>query len=526
MLKLEKTVSRIISVLFLILFLPILFCVFVFGNNMDYFEVVKQNFLCHNALLFPICLVFLAIAFLLKKPFNKIIIIGKKRNSIIFVSLAVLFYILMYAVNIEICKCIAFYSGWDIGNVIGSVYNLRDGHPLSEDFYYRLFPFNIFNVYYLYKLYGLAEKIPNYPYELQFFWVQFSCMLFSLSGLLTTLTVRRITRKAAPTIFSMVLYAALIGISPWKFIPYTDTISFSFAILAVYLYILSREVRTWLRYVLWGVICITCFLGAQIKATIYVPIIAITIMQLISSLSIKGAKEKIKHTAAVLVILMACFGLSTLYKYHVFKVVGYDTSQDLKLNWSHLVRLGSNEYSTGGFSSEHYLIFYEYLDRPAEERHAEERRQIAERFKERGLVGNLYFYLRKNVMNFNDGTFCWYLEGNFHTEEYRSLTDNRLKPLLRDFFWYEGSHYRYFLTYSQLIWLFTLLLLPLGALLPFTPRAKESYGSVGTVVLAVLGITLFVMLFEGRARYLLNLSPIYVLAASLSLDLPFKKSKE
>lgn len=520
----EKTVSRIISVLFLIIFLPILFCVFVFGNNMDYFDVVKQNFLCHNSLLLPICIIFITIAFLLKKPLNKIAIIGKKRNSVIFVSLAVLFYIIMYAVNIEVSKCIAFYSGWDMGNVTGSVYSLRDGHPLSEDFYYRLFPFNIFNVYYLYKLFGLAEKIPNYPYNPEFIWIQFSCMLFSLSGLLSTLSVRRITRKAAPTIFSMILYAALVGISPWKIIPYTDTISFSFGILAVYLYILSRDVRTWLRYVLWGVICITSFLGAQIKATIYVPLVAITIIQVVNSVSIKGVKEKIKHTTAVLVILIACFGLSSLYKSHVFKVVGYDTSQDLKLNWSHLVRLGSNEYSTGGFSSEHYVLFYDYLDRPAEERHAEERRQIVERFKNRGLWGNLYFYLRKNVMNYNDGTFCWYLEGNFHMQEYGDLTDNRFKPLLRDFFWYEGRFYRYFLTYSQFAWLFTLLLLPICALLPFTSREKESYGSIGAVVLTILGITLFVMLFEGRARYFLNMSPVFVLAASLGFDLSFKRT--
>ncbi|MBR6307652.1 MAG: hypothetical protein IKR39_03505 [Lachnospiraceae bacterium] len=491
---------------------------------MNYFDVVKQNFLCHNIWLLPICIVFMVLAFLIRKPLNKVTIIGKKRNSIIFVCVAVVFYVLMYAVNIEVSKCIAFYSGWDMGNVTGSVYSLLDGHTLSEDFYYRLFPFNIFNVYYLYKLFGLAKSLPNYPYNPEFIWIQFSCLLFSLSGLLTTLSVRRITRKAAPTIFSMLLYAALLGISPWKTIPYTDTISFSFGILAVYLFICSREIRSWRRYILWGVICIISFLGAQIKATVYVPVVALTIIQIVSSLSLKGVACKIKNIAVTLLILALCFGLSLLFKSHVFKVVGYDTSQDLKLTWSHLVRLGSNEYSTGGFSSEHYVLFYDYLDRPAEERHAEERRQIAERFRTRGLLGNLDFYLRKNVMNYNDGTFCWYLEGNFHMGEYGELTTNRFKPLLRDFFWYEGRFYRYFLTYSQLVWLFTLLMIPCCTLLPFLSRDADYSIKIGTVVLVLLGITLFVTLFEGRARYFLNMSPVFVLAASLGLDFTFKKS--
>ncbi len=519
----EKTVSKVISAFFLVIFLPILFCVFVFGNNMDYFEMVKQNFLCHNIFLLPICIVFIVIIFLLRKPLNKITIIGKKRNSIIFACCAIIFFALMYVVNIEVSKCIVFTPGWDIGNVTGSVEALLNGHTLSEDFYYRLFPFNIFNVYYLYKLNILASSIKGYPYFHGFIWIQFSCLLFSLSGLFTALSVRRLTKKAAPTIFSMLLYAAFIGMSPWKIIPYTDTISFTFGIFIIYLFILSREARTWVKYVLWTVICMSAFIGAQIKASVYVPLIAVTVIQLLSNVSLKGIRNKLINIGATIVILFLCFGLSLVYKGQVIKEVGYDTSQDLELDWSHLVRLGLNDYSTGGFSADSYLIYYEYLDRPNAERQAEERRQIAETFKERGDIGSLYFYLRKNVMNYNDGTFCWYLEGSFNMGDYPQYSDSRFKPLLREFYWYEGRYYRYFLTYSQLMWLFTLLLIPGTAFLSF--RSQSNY-SISAVLLTLIGITLFVMLFEGRARYFLNLTPVYVLAASLCLELPLKKRKD
>ena len=160
------------------------------------------------------------------------------------------------------------------------------------------------------------------------------------------------------------------------------------------------------------------------------------------------------------------------------------------------------------------------------ERYAEERRQIVEQLKERGFAGTLYFYLKKNVMNYNDGTFCWYLEGNFHPGEYQTLIESRFKQPLRDFFWYEGRFYRYFLTYSQLMWLFTLLLIPVTALYAFVNRDDEYRSQTGVIILTIIGATLFVMLFEGRARYLLNLAPIYVLAASLSLDVTLKKSND
>ena len=51
--------QRLIGIIFMVLFLPVLFCVFFIGNRMDYFEVCKITCVLDNVViaLFGICTV-------------------------------------------------------------------------------------------------------------------------------------------------------------------------------------------------------------------------------------------------------------------------------------------------------------------------------------------------------------------------------------------------------------------------------------------------------------------------------------
>ena len=325
----------------------------------------------------------------------------------------------------------------------------------------------------------------------------------------------------------MLLFLASIGITPWKVIPYSDILTIMFGALIIYLFALFNDIKSNLRYILWVLMCFIAIFASLIKATVCIPLIAVVMVHIVTVLAGKGVKDKLIKLCATLVPLALCLVLAGLYRNNIYKEVEFTPDVHFAVTWHHYLRMGFNEQTTGAFNSDYYGLINAYLDRDPAERHAEEYRLIKEAYRERGVLGSLYFYLRKSVMNYNDGSFGWYLEGSFQVGEYQNISNSRFKPLLREIFWLDGKYYHAFITYAQLMWLFTILLLPVSALHLFK-AADDSPESASrtSVILAILGITLFVMIFEGRAKYLLNNAPIYITAAALSLNFFLASKKD
>ena len=130
-------------------------------------------------------------------------------------------------------------------------------------------------------------------------------------------------------------------------------------------------------------------------------------------------------------------------------------------------------------------------------------------------------------MNFNDGTFSWYQEGYFQAWEYPEISDSSFTEPLRNFYWLDGSNYIWFTTVSQGLWIFVLLgILAQAVLLLVKAIAglRKSDVSVEenssdllsvsvTMIVIFIGMFLFVMLFEARARYLYNTIPVFSVMA-------------
>lgn len=129
-----------------------------------------------------------------------------------------------------------------------------------------------------------------------------------------------------------------------------------------------------------------------------------------------------------------------------------------------------------------------------------------------GPIGVAKLFVKKTINNYCDGTFWWEGEGSFYVEV---KGDNQA---IRDFYnigyeknWTAGNSVNStpFFMIAQGLWLFALA----GCVLGFLRRCPTNGEAVAYVV--VFALSMFLVVFECRARYLFLFAPYFVLLGAL-----------
>ncbi len=508
----ERSIFFICAGVFLLLFIPVLLAVIIGGNNFDYEPNNKiETFFSNPVLLLFGIPVFILICLIVRWG-DRIRISDNKKGFFVVAGLLAV-YALWYVVNLKICKMIVYGSGWDVSVVTGTVYQLWDNGKVGTDTYYSIYPNNIPILWLLHRIYEKAYSLQNYPYFPEFLWIQILCVMESVTGVVLGIAAYIATKKAVPVIISGFLFLAICGVSPWTIIPYTDSFTILFPILVICLYIIYTKTESSLKYILIPFIEILGIAGGILKVTNYIVLFAIVIVEIARCFfDIK------KRWKALIVIALLCVGMFFSQKMmndKFIKETGAEINDTVSVGWQHYFYMGLMEGSTGSYNPHASAILGDYETR--RERQKDELRLAGEIIKGRTFSQNANFALRKMVMTYNDGSFSWNCEGAMRKTEYRSISESRLKPAMKDFFWGGGKNLKVFLTYSQWIWIFMLVGIP-GALFAGSDLIKQKKDNalwLAAAFLSLLGIFLFLLLFETRARYLISFLPLYILISTL-----------
>lgn len=413
----DKTLYIALSAIFTVVFIPVLFCIFMFGNTMEYNSVNKLLTIYGNKRLTVFSLLIIFAVFLVLMLFQKMEQ-NKKSNMITVASLSVAF-ILLYFVNEEICKCIWFPQGWDVGCVVGTAYSLNSGTPIGMDTYYSIYPNNVPMAFILYRLYSWAAHSATYPYKADFLWLQVICGLISVAGWATCMTVKKITGNLGAVLASFLLFVASIGISPWKTVPYTDMYALLFPVLSLCLYVYYHYAKdTVARMVYFFFAFLAGVLGSLVKPTVMIvpfAIIILEVVHLIFHLKQEWKKASIKLLLIIVTLLLYKGTLS-----YIYDDTGYTPNEEVSATYHHYMVMGLNKGTTGSYSAEDAGLIGQYPVR--EERIEVQKAMVVSRMKELGFAGYLKFLLTKTVMTFNDGTFNWGREGVFTIGGYPVLS--------------------------------------------------------------------------------------------------------
>ena len=185
---LGKKLILAVNILFLVLFLPVILCISLVGNGMDYYDGMKLTTLLPNQVLAGMALAGICGCAFLFRVCRKIVL-TRRGNVITDFALALLFT-LLYFVNVQVAKETAFLVPWDIMVVRKLAYDISNRIEIGYFSYLSMYSNNIPISYILGMLLRKAGEMEGYSRTAEFIWLQTGCALVSIGGMFACLTVK------------------------------------------------------------------------------------------------------------------------------------------------------------------------------------------------------------------------------------------------------------------------------------------------------------------------------------------------
>lgn len=344
--------------------------------------------------------------------------------------------------------------------------------------------------------------------------IVFQSVLNHTTGFLLYATTKRLLGKNKAA-FTAVIYWLLVVISPWVSVPYSDSAGLIIPISILYIYLFVRVKR--IPWAKWFIIGILTYFGYSIKpqaAIVSIAIIVVAVLRVFRNHLTKETSLMVLGKAAVFLSgIVVCF-CSVAQIPHITHL---ELDSDQKYTWTHFVMMGLNEERNGVWDSDDNK-----LTRGTEnqDERAEMNIRIAkERVSDMGVAGLAKHVIRKTLAVYNDGTFAWNGEGHFY-EELTEPKDEIAADILRKIYYplEKGGEYNpVWCHFEQIIWLGILFWC-------FIAGFGEKHQYIRIIMLSLIGLTIFELLFEARARYLYIYTPFFILAAAYGLNTFQKKT--
>lgn len=512
-----QTIARVLSRIVLVLYLGVLSLVVILDRRVHYYLMEKNVPLLPNWALIAIAAAIIAALWMLQTRFGESPKASAPSRSHRFRPwIAATVTVGLFAYQVVSFEQAGFITGWDAANVTTA--SLLPS-PLSQSifqdpFYYLYFshyPNNILLLVVLRAENALRSAL-SLPVTPEAFYAYISMLLVSLSFFVFTLLSDRLLDGRSFSFAADGVFLVLVGLSPWYMIPYSDTYALFCCTLLLYLATCAKP-------------SLSAFLGFgalgafsySIKPTCIFVVLAAIVLWLLARPGKERLVDVFKRVSIVLASLVVALGLISVW------------TGSLGIAWDEDVRIGASHFAMMGLSDETDGIFsQDDVDASLSQPDVSHRQQmnyqvILQRLRDYGPWGLLKHLCKKALVCFNDGTFAWWLEGNFFAQPISGSfgeKTNFFRSYIYPEGYYEGPNfYAAFCTIEQDLWLICLTGIPFCLLARRTQQPigrhaamADSMDATWLVIVFTLGaLFLFLMVFEARARYVYLYSGYYVL---------------
>ena len=412
---------------------------------------------------------------------------------------------------IQVAAVVSYFfvtRDWDAGTIFDACERMAHGlKPYNDGLYFSQNPNNLFFAWLFIRVIRLTDFLLGQAVRgaeyLSMIVVQ--CAISQTTGFMLYVLAIKLTKRDGPALLAYLLYVLLVGLSPWVAIPYTDSVALFIPTLILLVYVCWPRGR--LAAVKWLLVGALTMLAYRLKPQGMIVTIAIVLCELLQALRRGFVKHRWRRIVRAGAGLAAGFFTCLLLTGWAVNSLPLTLAPGRAFGLRHFLLLGLNEDSMGVWNIED-VHFSDSFDDQATRRVATDQ-VLRTRIERMGVKGLALQGLRKTLTNYNDGTFFWGGEGNFFGE----ILEPRvpvLSQFTRNLYYPEGSLYRLWSNFEQAVWLAVLTLGLLSCL-------RKPDRRIAVVMLSVVGLTLFNMIFEARARYLYTYLPYFILLASIGV---------
>lgn len=466
----------------------------------------------------PYDLALLAIALLLGAITTAAIAKGRKRlgailsSSRTFLALTVVGTTVLFIVQLIVIAGAWFETGWDV--IMLSDVESR----ASQSEYFSTYP----NQWFLAGFFVIAGKVANaVGVEPYLFFTVLGALGVALSVGMTAYIGRALGGPIAGAA-AFALSWILLGLNPNILVPYSDAYGMLCPTIVLFAYATMKSTTA-----KWLVIPFFSYVGYCIKPTaIFAPaaIIAIeALFALANALgerkrtivandrkrpSCKDRKDRTNYAARAIAKPLICGAVSLVLSFCFASVAksaaGFTPDEERAVSVSHYLMMGFNEEYNGVYSPEDFAFTSSFAT--PEERTAANIEAWKQRVAELGPVGIGELFAKKAMLSYGEGAFTWrdwYFENVYGDNEVirwlYSIPSEDETPLKLG-----PDDVAPWVWPAQVLWFAALAGIVLTAL---NRRAGKKEC---VVCLALLMLSVFLLCFECRARYLFLFAPWFV----------------
>jgi len=438
----------------------------------------------------------------------------KTQNIWFRIDYAVIFFtVALFITQIFIAYNIYFETGWDIRNTTAAsemiAFGKTDGF-IEED-YFGMYPNNLFFVFIqsivlkIGSLFGIFAKYKMMPM------IIVNCALTSASCYLVYKVTSLYTRKRY-AVGAYALAVLSIGLSPWFVIPYSDAFGIIFPIASFYMFV-KPAATVKIKYVNFGFATLLSIFGYLIKPQCLIIIIAFLIFEIIYGFRKVHIKNFIKPAAVILSICV----FAPLISAGVTQVAvnnGVEVDPGKKFGMAHYFMMGLNTERQGVWAEED--VNFSKIFNSTQARNSADWERAMNRLDEMQDGEYVELLKKKILITFNDGTYAWGQEGAFFDKMFPE-PNNSSSPYLRSHFYMsmESDNYKAFSYFSHRVWLTIFFLSLLAVIFKAGEKGRKE---IPVLMLAIIGLVLFELLFEARARYIYTYVPVFCVLAALGMN--------
>lgn len=458
----------------------------------NFFHITSNNIVRNIVFI----LLGIGIMFLINK-----LIINKLKNKTIKICIIVL--LILFAI-FEIFSVYYFRVeyNWDFKWLMDSAKDLANTGVTENTYYFKIFPNNwgaLIITTFAMSITG-GNEIGAYGINIIFIF---------LSALFSVLSAKKIggDKLALNVIILLLGFAPLYLYSP---IVYTDTLSVAFPVATLYFWLLAKEnEKKNLKkksYIYTFIMATVGMIGYCIKPVAAIVLVAIVIDEFFSNLS----KKTLKNTVLIgvtAIIIMKSFNFIC-----ETNIIKDSRKNDLEFPMTHWIMMGLNKPENEGGTSIGYGAYSQKdADYTAESGNYEQKKEanivrIKERLREYGIGGYTQFLFDKFKYVWNDGSYYTInLIGwdtiNKTSTPYKIIVDENSNGLFRN----------YMTDFNNYI--FAIIIA--GVIIEIVK--KEKYQESRIMGISIVGIAIFLLVWEARSRYIYFLIPMFCLFSAYEL---------